>query len=274
MANLVSIDWSVEEFRRLISEQSEASEGARSTEKAHSTEKAPSTEKTVDVLGLEIQPAPATIDPEPSREHAGLLEAETASEGLPSIAATQVVTQPDELSDLVVAEVMALTASQAGSDDEPVPSRDADRVRDIALDILHSEASQPSNVLVGNAGSTASSEVDIATLPQAPAGEQLTKPEAAVEPEVQQAPARLLETEVRHLQLPQLEGVVVEPDLLAQRFDSARAIELRWVLRDIRSNRIKWSPPREADLNVLIELDLVTMRDGLPQLTASGLSTI
>lgn len=246
MANLVSIDWSVEEFRRLISEQADSSEGARSVE------------KTVDVLGLEIQPTPATIDPELPGEHAGLLEAETASEALPSIAVTKVVTQPDELSDLVVAQVMALTASQTGCSGTPVSSQDADRVRDIALDILHSEASQSSNILVGDVENAASSEVDIVTLPEAPAEEQLTKSEAAVEPEGQETPARPIETEVRSLQLPQLEEVVVEPDLLAQRFDCARAIELRWVLRDIRSNRIRWSPPCGADLNVLIELDLVT----------------
>lgn len=260
MANLVSIEWSVEEFRRLISAQSESSDGAQSTQKA------------VDILDLEIQPSPATVDPVPIRGHAGLLEVGTASEALPSIVAAEVVTQQDKFPDLIVAEVLALTASQASCSDEPVSSRDADRVRDIALHILHPEVYQPSEIVVGNAGYTASSEIEIAAL--ADAEDQLTNSAATVEPEIQEAPARLVGAEVRNLQLLPSQEPVVEPDLLTQRVDCARAIELRWVLRDIRSNRIKWSPPCETDLKILIELDLVTMSNGLPHLTPSGLSAI
>lgn len=252
MANLISIQWSVEEFRRLISEQPDSSEGADSIE------------STIDVSGPETRPTPVTIDPESPKEHADLLEAETASGAL----------QPDKLSDLVVAEVMALTASQTTCSEKPVASLDADRVRDIALDILHSEASRTSNVLVAIAENTASLEVDIATLPQASADGRPTKSAATLGPEVQEAPARSAGTEMRNLELPHLKEVVVEPDLLTERFEYARAIELRWVLRDIRSSRIKWSPPREADLNILIELDLVTMRNGLPELTPSGMSAV
>lgn len=48
------------------------------------------------------------------------------------------------------------------------------------------------------------------------------------------------------------------------------AIRLRWVMRDIRSERTKLSPPSENDLAVLVELGLVEMPEGLPRLTALG----
>jgi hypothetical protein len=47
-------------------------------------------------------------------------------------------------------------------------------------------------------------------------------------------------------------------------------IALRWVLRDIRSNRLKWSPINQNDLRTLIEMGFVEMRDGLPVLTNIG----
>jgi hypothetical protein len=71
-----------------------------------------------------------------------------------------------------------------------------------------------------------------------------------------------------------LEKAITGPDIDASRPDRDRAIAVRWVLRDIRGNRLKWSPPREHDLKVLIEFDLVEMRDGLPQLTSAGVSAI
>jgi len=52
--------------------------------------------------------------------------------------------------------------------------------------------------------------------------------------------------------------------------DLNTAIRLRWVMRDIRSERTKLSPPSENDLAALMELGLVEMREGLPRLTALG----
>jgi hypothetical protein len=52
--------------------------------------------------------------------------------------------------------------------------------------------------------------------------------------------------------------------------DLERAIALRWALRDIRAKRLKLTPVSEADLRALIELGLVLMRDGTPELTQAG----
>ena len=47
-------------------------------------------------------------------------------------------------------------------------------------------------------------------------------------------------------------------------FDLEKAIALRWALRDIVAKRLKLTPLREDDLQTLIELGFVEMRDGSP----------
>jgi hypothetical protein len=49
-----------------------------------------------------------------------------------------------------------------------------------------------------------------------------------------------------------------------------RAIRLRWALRDIKAKRTKVAPVSPDDLQTLIELDLIEMRDELPVLTLDG----
>lgn len=53
-------------------------------------------------------------------------------------------------------------------------------------------------------------------------------------------------------------------------FDVERAIALRWTLRDIKAKRLKLSPASESDLQTLIELGLVELRDDVPVLTLAG----
>jgi hypothetical protein len=53
-------------------------------------------------------------------------------------------------------------------------------------------------------------------------------------------------------------------------FDLEHAIALRWTLRDIKASRLKLSPVNDNDLKTLIDLGLVEMRDGLPELTRAG----
>jgi hypothetical protein len=57
--------------------------------------------------------------------------------------------------------------------------------------------------------------------------------------------------------------------LLAE-LDLNTAIHLRWVMRDIRSKRTKFSPVSANDLAALMDLGLVEMREGLPRLTGLG----
>ena len=67
---------------------------------------------------------------------------------------------------------------------------------------------------------------------------------------------------------------IVEPDIYTARADHDRAVALRWVLRDIKNNRLKWSPVDQDDLRILIEMGLVEMRDSAPMLTNAGVSAI
>lgn len=49
-----------------------------------------------------------------------------------------------------------------------------------------------------------------------------------------------------------------------------RAIELRWVLRDIKAKRLKLSPVSPADLAALTDLGLIEIHDDGPLLTQAG----
>jgi hypothetical protein len=67
---------------------------------------------------------------------------------------------------------------------------------------------------------------------------------------------------------------IVAPDIYTTRADRDRAVALRWVLRDIKNNRLKWWPVNENDLRTLIEMGLVEMRNDAPVLTNAGVSAI
>ena len=71
---------------------------------------------------------------------------------------------------------------------------------------------------------------------------------------------------------PALLRAIVEPTIHTARADRDRAIDLRWILRDIRNQRPRCGV--EDDLGVLIEFGLVEMRDGKPVLTSAGLKAI
>jgi hypothetical protein len=67
---------------------------------------------------------------------------------------------------------------------------------------------------------------------------------------------------------------IIEPDIYTARADRNRAVDLRWVLRDIRSNRLNWSPVNPHDLRMLTIMGLVEMRGDAPVLTNAGFSAI
>lgn len=67
---------------------------------------------------------------------------------------------------------------------------------------------------------------------------------------------------------------IVDPDVHTTKADRYRGMELRWVLRDIAAGRLKLSPVDEADLQTLIDLKIVELRDGIPHLTNSGVTAI
>ena len=52
------------------------------------------------------------------------------------------------------------------------------------------------------------------------------------------------------------------------------AIRLRWVLRDIIGKRLKFSPIAPNDLQTLIDLGYIEMKDEVPTVTTAGLDEI
>ena len=73
--------------------------------------------------------------------------------------------------------------------------------------------------------------------------------------------------------LPLLKAIV-EPAIYTAPADRDRAIILRWVLRDIKSSRLKMSPIDQHDLRDLIDMGLVEMRNDAPALTNTGVDAI
>lgn len=67
---------------------------------------------------------------------------------------------------------------------------------------------------------------------------------------------------------------IIDPYVRTRSADPDRAMGLRWVLRDIAANRLKLSPVSELDLQDLIEMKLVELRDGIPHLTSAGATAI
>jgi hypothetical protein len=99
------------------------------------------------------------------------------------------------------------------------------------------------------------------------------KPEAASDlPADTQAPSAPVESQAAPMSA--LLKAVVEADIHAAPADRERAIALRWVLRDIKANRLKLSPVDEQDLRDLINIGLVEMRNDAPVLTNAGVTAI
>ena len=67
---------------------------------------------------------------------------------------------------------------------------------------------------------------------------------------------------------------IVEPAIYTAPADRDRAIILRWVLRDIKSSRLKMSPIDQHDLRDLIDMGLVELRNDAPALTNAGVNAI
>jgi hypothetical protein len=84
--------------------------------------------------------------------------------------------------------------------------------------------------------------------------------------------ASLAPEDVPNVPMSALLNAIVAPDIYTAPADRERAITLRWVLRDIKANRLKLSPVDQLDLRDLIEIGLVEMRNDVPVLTNAGVS--
>jgi hypothetical protein len=67
---------------------------------------------------------------------------------------------------------------------------------------------------------------------------------------------------------------LVEPDIYTAPANRERAIVLRWVLRDIKANRLRLSPVDQRDVQDLTDMGLVEIRNDTPVLTNAGLDAI
>jgi hypothetical protein len=63
-------------------------------------------------------------------------------------------------------------------------------------------------------------------------------------------------------------------DRVLANFELEKAIALRWALRDIVAERTRLSPPKEDELQTLLDLGLVEMRDDQPVVTDAGLAAL
>jgi hypothetical protein len=67
---------------------------------------------------------------------------------------------------------------------------------------------------------------------------------------------------------------ILAPDIHTHPTDRDRAIVLRWVLRDIKNNRLKLSSVSPPDLQALTEMRLVEVQNDKPALTDAGIKAI
>jgi hypothetical protein len=85
---------------------------------------------------------------------------------------------------------------------------------------------------------------------------------------VESAAAVLTADEAAHENKPTITTGVPSP--LATLDGLETAIRLRWVLRDIKVKRTKLSPANPDDLEMLVKMALVEIRDNVPVLTSEG----
>jgi hypothetical protein len=81
-------------------------------------------------------------------------------------------------------------------------------------------------------------------------------------------------SEEKEVQQSVLMTAILKPSIRTAPTDRDRGIAFRWVLRDIKSNRLQWSPVSPEDLRTLIELDLIEMCENTPVLTKAGIAAI
>ena len=112
-------------------------------------------------------------------------------------------------------------------------------------------------------GSPVSADEELAPSVDRPAAEEVASEVVVSEPAAEEG------TEDVHDRPPSTsQGTMAEQtSSLWAGLDLDTAIRLRWALRDIKAKRTKLTPVRPGDLETLIEMGLVEMRDDAPLLT-------
>jgi hypothetical protein len=143
----------------------------------------------------------------------------------------------------------------------------------ILLGVLGGERGEPSSegIRTANVHSVQLTEV-IASPPSEPAKGRKPDTASYLPADTQAAP--LAPADGQASPMSPLLKAIVEPDIYTAPADRGHAISLRWVLRDIKANRLKLSPIDQRDLRELIDLGLVEMRNDAPVLTSAGVNAI
>ena len=145
----------------------------------------------------------------------------------------------------------------------------------IMLGVLEGERGEPSSegIRVANVQKIQLTEGNpIASPPSEPAEERKPDTASYLPADTQATP--LAPADGRASPMPPLLKAIVEPDIYTAHADRERAIVLRWVLRDIKANRLKLSPVSQHDLQDLLDMGLVEMLNDAPVLTNAGVSAI
>lgn len=141
-------------------------------------------------------------------------------------------------------------------------------VCNILLGVLEGERGEPTSEGSASVRSVQLAGVNpIASPPSAPAEGRKPDTTSNLPADTQSAP---LAPAGQASPMSPLLKAIVEPDIYTAPADRERAIVLRWVLRDIKANRLKLSPVDQLDLRDLIEMGLVEMRGDVPLLTNAG----
>src|ERR1700678_3501018 len=110
MAHIISIEWNVEDFRRLIGEQSQLSESKLLTA------------KTIDVVGLEIAPLSRTLEKSPQLQDAEVLPPKNIDLPDPKFVAADVVPREASTPDRQASFATALEIADCEAVDGGKPS--------------------------------------------------------------------------------------------------------------------------------------------------------
>ena len=141
----------------------------------------------------------------------------------------------------------------------------------ILLGVLEGERGEPTSegIRAANVRSVQLTEVNpIASPPSEPADERKPDTGSYLPAGTQARPLAPADGQVSPMS-PLLKAIA-EPDIYTAPTDRDRAIVLRWVLRDIKADRLKLSPVDQRDMLDLIDMGLVEMRGDIPLLTNAG----
>ena len=140
--------------------------------------------------------------------------------------------------------------------------------------VLEGERGEPSSegIQAADFNSVQLTEDPIASPPSEPADGRKPDTGSYLPADTQSTPLAPADGQVSPMS-PLLKAIV-EPDIYTAPADRDRAIILRWVLRDIKANRLKLSPVDQHDLQDLIDMGLVEMRNDAPVLTNAGVNAI